>query len=165
MLGEASHLAFFLERTILDIIAQISDMSDADLNRFLELPEGNTLFIITTHLLGSADYWVMGVAGGQSVQRNRRAEFQASGTRAELVERCERWLTTMQDVLKTLPDERLEQPVPGEEPLTVRDGILHALQHCSLHLGQIQLARQLLGYAPPEKSLPNVPNGPLEPAS
>jgi uncharacterized damage-inducible protein DinB len=165
MPGEASHFAFFFERTILDIIAQISDISDADLNRSLELPEGNTLFIITTHLLGSADYWVMGMAGGQSIQRDRRAEFQASGTRAELVERCHRWLTTMQDVLDTLPDEQLDQLAPGEEPLTVRDGLLHALQHCSLHLGQIQLTRQLLGYAPPQKSLPNIPAGPLEPAS
>jgi uncharacterized damage-inducible protein DinB len=165
MSNEASHFAFFLERTIRDVMAQFSDVLDADLNRHLELPECNTLFVLATHLLGSADYWVLSMAGNQPVQRDRHTEFQATGTSVELVERYERSLAAILDVLNTLPDERLDQFAPGEEPLTVRDGLLHTIQHCSIHLGHMQLTRQLLGYALPKKYLPNVPAGPLEPAS
>lgn len=162
MSNKASHFAFFLERTMLDVMAQCSDLSDDDLNRPLEISECNTLFALAIHLLESANYWVLGTISDQLVKRDRQAEFQARGTRTELLERYGRWMATMKDTLNTLPDEHLDQPVPGEEPLTVCDGFLHAIQHCSLHLGHIQLSRQMLGYRPPEKYLPNVPAGPLE---
>ncbi len=91
------------------------------------------------------------------MQRNRLSEFRATGTRAELAARYERWLAAMQELLHTLPDERMEQPVSvparyrptlDEEPMTLRDALLHAIEHCALHQGHLELTRQLLGYSP-----------------
>lgn len=157
MPGEASHFAIVLERIARRSLTQFRDISDADLNRPLELPESNTVFALATHLIGSAEYWVLQMAGGRDVHRDRPSEFRSTGTGAELVARYERWLTAMQELLPTLPDERLDQPVSprtgyhpslDDEPMTVRDALLHAIEHCALHQGHLELTRQLLGYPP-----------------
>jgi uncharacterized damage-inducible protein DinB len=157
MPGEASHFAVVLERIARRALDQFRDISDRDLNRPLVLPESNSAFVLATHLIGSAEYWVLELAGGRDVQRDRRSEFRASGTGAALEVRYERWLAAMQELLQTLPDEQLDQLVhvqPGyhpsldETPMTLRDALLHAIEHCALHQGHLELTRQLLGYAP-----------------
>src|SRR6266571_3414262 len=80
MPGEASQFALVLERIVRNALAQFRDISDVDLNRPLELPESNTALVLATHLIGSAEYWVLEVAGGHDVRRNRRSEFSATGT-------------------------------------------------------------------------------------
>src|SRR5437868_15322751 len=107
MSGEASHFATVLERIARTALKQFKDISDADLNRPLELPESNTAFALATHLIGSAEYWVLQLAGGHDVHRDRTSEFHATGTGAELVARYERWLTAMHELLPTLPDVRM----------------------------------------------------------
>ncbi len=148
MPGEASHFAVVLERIARHALAQFRDISDVDLNRPLELPESNTALVLATHLIGSAEYWVLELAGGRDVQRDRSSEFRATGTGAALAARYERWLAAMQEVLHSLPDERLDQPTIDEEPMTVRDALLQAVEHCALHQGHLELTRQLLGYSP-----------------
>src|SRR2546429_1668730 len=76
MPGEASHFAVVLERIARNALAQFRDMSDVDINSPLELPESNTAFVLATHLIGSAEYWVLELAGGRDVQRDRPSEFQ-----------------------------------------------------------------------------------------
>jgi uncharacterized damage-inducible protein DinB len=157
MPNEASHFAVVLERIARNALAQFSDISDVDLNRPLDLPESNSALVLATHLIGSAEYWVLEMAGGRDVQRERLSEFRATGTGAEVVARYERWLIAMQEVLRSLPDERMDQlanvstqyhPSLDDEPMTVRDALLHAVEHCALHQGHLELTRQLLGYAP-----------------
>ncbi len=157
MSGEASHYAVVLERIARRALDQFKDISDRDLNRPFVLPESNSAFVLATHLIGSAEYWVLELAGGRDVQRDRLAEFRATGTGAALAARYERWLAAMQDLLQTLPDEQLDQLVPvqpgyhpslDETPMTLRDALLHAIEHCALHQGHLELTRQLLGYAP-----------------
>ncbi len=157
MPGEANHFAVVLTRIIRRSQTQFKDITDADLNRPLALPESNTAFALATHLIGSAEYWVLQLAGGRDVHRDRPSEFHATGTGAELVARYERWLAAMQELLPTLPDERLDQsvnvnasyhPSLADEPMTLRDALLHAVEHCALHQGHLELTRQLLGYPP-----------------
>src|SRR6185312_2075737 len=107
MPGEASHFAVVLERIACNALAQFRDILDVDLNRPLELPESNTAFALATHLIGSAEYWVLELAGGHDVQRDRPSEFRATGIGTELAARYERWPAAMQELLYTLPDERL----------------------------------------------------------
>jgi uncharacterized damage-inducible protein DinB len=157
MSGETIHFATVLGRIVRTALQQVQDLSDPDLNRRLELPESNTAFALATHLIGSAEYWVLEVAGGHHVQRDRLAEFHASGSGAELMERYERWLAAMPTVLNHLPDEQLGQaakvdprfhPSLANELMTIRDALLHAVEHCAIHQGHLELTRQLLGYPP-----------------
>lgn len=150
MTGETRSLALVLEQIVRNAMTQFHDIADTDLNRPLELPESNTALALATHLIGAAEYWVLQVAGGQDVHRERSAEFRATGTGAELVARYERWLTAMRQLFQTLPEDRLEQPARkfNGEPITVRDALLHAVEHSALHQGHLELTRQLLGYPP-----------------
>ena len=157
MPGEARHFAVDLERIVRRALDQFKDISESDLNRSLALPESNNAFVLATHLIGSAEYWVLQLAGGHDVQRDRLAEFRAIGTGATLAARYERWLAAMQSLLPTLPDEQLDRvvqvepsyhPSLDETPMTLRDALLHAIEHCALHQGHLELTRQLLGYAP-----------------
>src|SRR5260370_24719418 len=102
MPGEASHFAIVLERIARNALAQFRDISDVDLNRPLELPESNTALVLATHLIGSAEYWVLELAGGRDVQRNRRSEFRATGTGPEVAARYERWLTALHELPDTI---------------------------------------------------------------
>jgi uncharacterized damage-inducible protein DinB len=156
-MSEASEFADVLARSARRALAQFADIPDGDLNRPLALPESNTAFALATHLIGAAEYWVLELAGGHDMQRDRLSEFRAVGTGAELVARYERWLAAMQELLAAFPDERMDQPANiaggrhplfGDKPVTVRDALLHAVEHCALHQGHLELTRQLLGYPP-----------------
>jgi hypothetical protein len=72
--------------------------------------------------------------------------------------RYERWMAAVHQVLEPLPDAKMGQIVgppvvyrysSDDGPTTVRDALLHAVEHSALHLGHIQITRQVLGYAPP----------------
>ncbi len=157
MSREANQFAIVLARIVRRALAQVADITDSDLNRPLELPESNTAFVLATHLIGSAEYWVLELACGRDVHRDRLSEFRATGTGAELAARYERWLAIMQELLPALPAGQMDQPaniagghhpVFGDEQGTVRDALLHAVEHCALHQGHLELTRQLLGYPP-----------------
>lgn len=157
MTDEAHALELALDRIGQRSLDQVREISDEDLNRPLDLPESNSAFVLATHLIGAAEYWVLELAGGQDVARDRPAEFRATGTGAALAARYERWLAAMHTVLAALPGERMGQPAlahdgqqarQGGQPVTVRDALLHAIEHCALHQGHLELTRQLLGYPP-----------------
>lgn len=159
MSDETTQIARVLDQIGHEVLAQLQDLSDEELNRPLTLPETNTLFALATHLVGAGEFWVLVVAGGRTIPRDRPAEFRASGSRADLTARYERWITGVHEVLDALPPASMEQRtdvnrlraalLPSPEEVSVREALLHAVEHSALHLGQIQLTRQLLGHAPP----------------
>ena len=153
MANEASHFASVLEYIGRDVLQQLCSVPEQVLNQPLSLPETNTLFALATHLVGAGEYWVLALAGGRTIARDRLAEFHATGALAELVTRYERWMADTHEVLESLPDaemERVVQPHPTFQaripnlPMTVRDCLLHAVEHSALHQGHIQLTCQFL---------------------
>ncbi len=158
MAGTAAQIATLLEHIGHDAMAQLEDITQEDLNLPLTLPESNTLFVLATHLVSAGEFWVLVLVGQRDIPRDRQAEFQASGHAQDLLIRYKNWLQNVHEVLDTLPDEDLDQPAnPPAGYLSTsrratsnkRDALLHAVEHSALHLGHIQLTRQLLGYAPP----------------
>jgi uncharacterized damage-inducible protein DinB len=159
MSDEATQIANVLDHVGHDVLAQIKDISREDLNRPLTLPETNTLFALATHLVGAGEFWVLVVAGGRSISRDRSAEFRATGSLADLTARYERWIAGVHEVLDALAPDQMERRVDlsryrsspsGSEEVSVREALLHAVEHSALHSGQIQITRQMLGYSPPE---------------
>ncbi|MBI2831179.1 MAG: DUF664 domain-containing protein, partial [Chloroflexi bacterium] len=114
------------------------------------LPEGtNSIYGIISHLIGGESYWVRQVIAGETLQRDREAELHATGSLSELLER---WDKAGKDsaailgnlTLKELGETRspsIHRPEWGD--ITVRWCILHVISHLSLHVGHIQLTRQL----------------------
>lgn len=152
---EARAIADFLERIARDLILQIHDLPDEVLNRPLPWADANSIFALATHTVGMGEFWVLALVGGQKIDRNRAAEFQAQGSGAALVVRIEQWIDACHTLLDQLPDAQLHdlaQPPAeflntggfGDSPLTLRACLLHVVEHSATHLGQIQLTRQFL---------------------
>jgi uncharacterized damage-inducible protein DinB len=150
MANEASHAASLLDYIGREVLQQLRSVPEEALNQPLTLPETNTLFALATHLVGAGEKWVLEHVGGRTIVRDREAEFYATGTLAELVARYERWIADAHEVLDRLPDVEMERVASTAwfkrltNPPTVRDCLLHAVEHSALHQGHIQLTCQLL---------------------
>ena len=110
-------------------------------------PGMNSLAVLVTHTAGAERYWIGDVAGEDRSGRVREAEFE---TRSRGVDTLATLLTDTlihsRGVLRRLTVEDLDA-----RRLSVRDGdeysvawcLAHALEHTGLHLGHIQVTRQL----------------------
>ena len=144
-----------LQALVDDIFVQLDGIPEDDLNHWLPrdgMRDVNTFFALATHTVGAGEYWILEAAGGQSVDRNRSAEFQAEGTLSQLRDRFDRWLQDVDQVLSTIDDAALAsihvRPADPEHGVSADSRsraacILHALDHTALHLGHLQLQRQL----------------------
>jgi len=120
------------------------------LNWPLRVPETNTLYASAFHASMSARSWIIVRAGRGAIERDRDAEFKASGTLEQLRAHWEETLAMCRPVVNRLVEadylkfrRMIFQATGLERDGTVRDCLLHAIEHCNIHLGHIQLARQL----------------------
>jgi uncharacterized damage-inducible protein DinB len=100
----------------------------------------NSIGNLLLHLDGSTRGWVIGVAGGSHDPRDRQQEFAERERipRAELFARLKRTLAEADEVLARIDAEALlerRQSPLGE--VTVLWAIYHAVEHFSMHAGQI----------------------------
>jgi len=158
MTTEGNYHAAQLIRQIRAVRQEIEDLPDQTLNEVLAIQPTNTLFQLGTHIAGSARYWAITNTGGTNFHRDRDAEFMASGSPSELIANLDQLIQQINDHVATLAAGQLDQPVsiaaasfsnwdePG--PIPQRHALLHAIAHTALHLGHIQLTRQVLGIAP-----------------
>jgi uncharacterized damage-inducible protein DinB len=104
----------------------------------------NSLGAIATHLAGSETFWMKEIIAGQTVPRDREAEFTVKGTGVtELQSKLDRAGRATKEVLTSLSPSQLdEERKLRDRKLTVRWAILHVIEHTATHLGHIQLTRQ-----------------------
>ena len=129
----------------------LEGLSEGQLNWRPPIDGANSAYVVAAHTLGNARAWVLGIACGQPVERDRPAEFRASGRdAADLVAGAERLSQEIDASLAALApsalDRRLVPPqrLLGEgEPreISVREALLHVVEHASIHLGQLQITR------------------------
>ena len=103
--------------------------------------------ILVTHLAGAERYWIGDVAGEEPSGRLRDTEFRTQGVEVEALESLlARTLDHSRGVLKRLTLEDLSSPRISSrdgKSFTVAWCLAHALEHTALHLGHIQITRQL----------------------
>jgi hypothetical protein len=86
----AAAVVSYVERAI-DAMADILAGLGGELaNRRPDLPGANSPYVILRHCLGVMEYWGGHVVAGRDVERDRPAEFRASGPVASLIEAAER---------------------------------------------------------------------------
>jgi uncharacterized damage-inducible protein DinB len=146
-----------LSRQIRSILERVwgclEGLSEAQLNWKPPIDGGNSVCVIATHTLGNARAFVLGIACGQPLERDRPAEFRASGRdAADLVTRGRRLSDDIERALaRLLPADLNRRLLPpqslwGEgqaQEISVREAILHVVEHASIHLGQLQITRDL----------------------
>lgn len=110
-------------------------------------PDMNSLCALVVHTTGAQRYWIGDVVGRAPSGRDRAAEFRAHGLdRAALGKRLDETLAHSHGVLEALTLQDLEKlrvsPRDGRE-FTVAWCLAHALEHTAIHLGHVQIVRQL----------------------
>jgi uncharacterized damage-inducible protein DinB len=108
----------------------------------------NSMGNLLLHLTGSLRYWVVSIAGGAPSNRVRAEEFAAAGERSgrELVDALRDAVREADEVLARLtPVTLLETRQADDRSLTVLDAIYHAVEHFSMHTGQILQLVKLRG--------------------
>jgi uncharacterized damage-inducible protein DinB len=141
-------------RSILErVCACLDGLNEAQLNWRPPIDGANSLYVVATHTLGNARAFVLGIACGQPLERDRPAEFRASGCdAADLTAQGRRLSDEIEAALAGLSASDLDRrllPAPslwgeGEvQEISVREAILHVVEHASIHLGQLQITRDL----------------------
>lgn len=113
--------------------------------------EMNTFAALATHTIGSAEYWTLMAAGARPMTRVREEEFLADATLADLRDRYGTFLTDVHELLGTLTEADLAAEAAPEvghpaERWSLAECLLHAIDHAALHLGHVQIQRQLWEY-------------------
>lgn len=131
------------------LLKTIDGLGDEAVNWKPAAPGANSLLVLVTHTLGSAEDHVVRVAAGMTVVRNRDAEFAAKGGATHLASRAADVRRRVAEALSTL-EGRLdeEREVPFREwpapKATVRDRLINSVAHTVEHVGHAQLTRDLL---------------------
>ncbi|MFN8403347.1 MAG: DinB family protein [Anaerolineales bacterium] len=109
--------------------------------------EMNSISVLVFHTTGSVRFWIGDIAAQESSNRDRDTEFRVRGVGVDVLKkRLSDNLAYARIALEKMSLQDLEatrtNPSNGNE-LTVGWALLHALEHATSHLGQIQITRQL----------------------
>ena len=132
------------------IVAELEGMTAEALNWRLEMPETNTIYMSAFHASMSMRHWVLTWAGGEKIERDRDAEFRASGSLDQIRNHWNETVELSKQTIGRLTDDDLDSARHmtflsdgSEREGSARDCLLHAIEHANIHLGHIQLAKQL----------------------
>jgi uncharacterized damage-inducible protein DinB len=105
----------------------------------------NSLAVLAAHVAGAEHFWIAEVIGGRPTTRDRDAEFKLEvADAAELVRRFEAVEVETREVFSVLTAADLDGAREARgKAVAVRWGILHVIDHTSLHLGHMQITYQL----------------------
>ena len=102
----------------------------------------NSIGNLMLHLAGNARQWIVSGVGGEVDVRNRQSEFdqRAPMPVAELIDRLERTVTDVDQVLASVSVDRLHTRLTIQNSdVSVLEAIYHVVEHFSMHTGQIVL--------------------------
>ena len=150
---EAQTLVRQIRATIDRTIERLEGLDEAQLNRVPALDGANSPYVIAVHVLGNARAWVLGIAAGQPLHRDRPAEFASSGKPIDLRHLWTELAPELERAVEGLKPGALERRlVPSNElwgegvphEVSVREALLHVVEHASIHLGQLQVTLDLM---------------------
>lgn len=119
--------------------AALDGLSDDDL-WWRPNPASNSIGNLVLHISGSLRYWAVSVAGGAPSDRVRQTEFDADGgiSREELLDGLRAAVLDADRALARLTEsELLDEREGGKNATTVFEAVYHAVEHVSMHAGQV----------------------------
>lgn len=133
---------YFVDRTLDGMVAIVTELGDAVANRTPALPGANSPYAVLTHCLGVMEYWGGHIVAGRPSERDREAEFSATGSVDELVARTRRARTQLASDISALEPfaaPRIVAPGPPNRAKATQGGVLlHVFEELAQHLGQMQ---------------------------
>jgi hypothetical protein len=139
---------FFVDHALDGMVDIVTDLGDDLANRRPDLPGANSPFVILTHCLGVLEYYAAEAVAGRAVDRDRDAEFVASGRVADLAAQAGQVRERFAADIATLdPAAAPRRPLRGRQDATRRTqggALVHIYEELSQHLGQMEITRDLL---------------------
>ena len=141
---------WFVDEALGAMVRIVDALGDEGANRRPAVPGANSPYAILTHCLGVMEYWGGHVVAGRRIERDRDAEFAASGPVAALVERVARARARLETDLAASdpsgPPLGTVDPADAALPLGRSQGgaLLHILEELTQHLGHMEMTRDIL---------------------
>jgi len=141
---------WFVERALTGMLAIAEELGDARVNARPDLPGANSAYGLLTHCLGVVEYWAGHLVAGRPVERDRPAEFVATGTVARLRAAVADGLARYRDDLAAFEPAAPPRHTPNSEflgpdqELTQNGVLLHVLEELAQHHGQLEVLRDAL---------------------
>lgn len=127
--------------------AQISGLTQNELE-WRPYESMNSIAILAAHIAGAERYWIGDVVMGEASGRDRDMEFATTGVSEDILSGLlDTTLGYAREAFDRLAADQLADvrisPRDGRE-YTVAWSIAHVLEHTALHLGHMQITKQLL---------------------
>lgn len=141
---------WFVDLALGQMVAIVEELGDELVNRRPPFRDTNSAFVILTHCLGVMEYWGGATVAERPVQRDRAAEFTASGEVAGLVRRTEQARRRLREDLvgftSTAAPVNVHRDPDDPVPYTETKGavLLHILEELFQHAGQMEVTRDAL---------------------
>jgi hypothetical protein len=143
-------VASYVDRAVEAMADIVGDLGDELANSRPGLPGANSPYVILHHCLGVMEFWGGQVVAGRTVDRDRDAEFRASGPVAGLITAAGQAQRRFRaDIVTADPAARPRGGHPTTRPdelelSTQGHALLHVMEEVCQHLGQMEITRDLL---------------------
>lgn len=132
----------------------VTELGDPAINRRPRLEGANSAYAIVHHCIEMSRWWLGTFGCGLGLPRDRSGEFRASGTADELLDRIAQvradtagWMEQITTDGITGRDARGTTASVDLETVTPQWVVLHVIHELAQHLGQLELTRDVLGWA------------------
>jgi uncharacterized damage-inducible protein DinB len=141
---------FFVDEALDAMIGIVEGLGDEAANLRLDIEGSNSPFAILTHCLGVMEYWAGHVVAGRSINRDRDAEFHASGAVPDLVQKARAARAQLADDLSAVaPLDAPGHPASKADAQRTygrtQGGVLvHLYKELAQHRGQMEVCRDVI---------------------
>lgn len=141
---------WFVDDCLGAMLGIVEDLGDDLANTRPELEGANAPYAILTHCLGVLTWWGGAKIAGRDVDRDRAAEFVATGPVAAMAEEVRRTRDRFAEDLQHLSPQDRPAGIRDDELAALPYGrtqsavLLHVFHELAQHLGQMELTRDLL---------------------
>lgn len=128
-----------------EMVKILEAMGVEGMNWTISLPEVNSAYAIATHATASQYWWIRENLHGETIDRDRPAEFTA---RAADLGALKAEMARVQAVTRAIfaglgPEDLTAERVVRGKSVSVEWIVLHVIEHTAIHLGHLQLTQQL----------------------
>jgi hypothetical protein len=149
MISPSDYL-FFVDDALDGMVSIVTQLGDDGANRRLAVVGSNSPYAILNHCLGVMEFWGGQAVAGRTIERDRPAEFTASGPVDELVARVGVSQTQLREDLSGVePEAPLRgavSPKDKERPSGKSQGgaLIHLFRELAQHRGQMEITCDLI---------------------
>jgi hypothetical protein len=148
----ADDFLWYVYEALNGMVDIVESLGDEGTNRRPDLPGANSAYAILCHCLGVMEYWGGQVVAGRTIERDRDAEFRATGSVADLVTRARKARAQLAEDMAGLdPSAAPRRPLAPDDPdaglpiaRTQGGALIHIYEELAQHRGQMELTRDVI---------------------